>query len=100
MRQFDELLHADRATLSAIVQAIDLATWSTALRGASEELSQRVLQLLGPRTAQRLQTELSRPKAVRLDEVESAQKHIIEAAHRLTDSTGPVMQSARERQHA
>jgi len=90
LRQFDELLRADRATLTAALQAVELADWSIALRGASEELRRRVLELLAPRSAQRLRAELDQPKPVRLDEVESAQSRIIDVARRLCDGAAAL----------
>jgi flagellar biosynthesis/type III secretory pathway M-ring protein FliF/YscJ len=92
---FEDLRRLAPASLQAVLGAVDSRLWAPALRGASRELSERILTHMPARAAVLLRHEIEFPGPVRLGDVETAQQEILEVVRRL-DHTGDLMLDYRE----
>ena len=82
---FDDLLRFSDADVQTIAKQIDCSQWALALKGASEELRQKVLVNLPKRTAARLSETISQLGPVRLSAVERARRQIVDVIRRLEE---------------
>jgi type III secretory pathway lipoprotein EscJ len=95
INQFEDLRRLAPESLQAVLEAVDSRLWAPALRGASRELTQRILQHLPARTATLLREEIEYLGPVRLGDVEAAQHEILEVVRRL-DHAGDLVLVNRE----
>ena len=65
---------------------VEAAQWAMALKGASEELKNKILGNMSQRASQMLREEMEFLGAVRLSEVEAVQQQIVDIVRRLEDS--------------
>lgn len=92
---FEDLRWLAPSSLQAVLGAVDSRLWAPALRGASRELSERILTHMPARAAVLLRHEIEFPGPVRLGDVETAQQEILEVVRRL-DHTGDLVLEDRE----
>ncbi|QDT39060.1 flagellar motor switch protein FliG [Stratiformator vulcanicus] len=83
---FDDLLKLDSKAIQALLKEVDNSQWAVALKGASEEIKQKVLGNLSQRAAERLNEEMGYLGPVKVSEVEAVQQQIVDAVRRLEDS--------------
>lgn len=83
---FDDLLKLDDKAIQALLKEVDNSQWSVALKGASEEIRQKVLGNLSQRAAELLREEMEFLGPVRLSDVETIQQQVVDAVRRLEDS--------------
>jgi flagellar motor switch protein FliG len=74
--EFHEIENWSKDRLAEVLRDIPLNLWATALKGASEGLFRRALSCLTPETAQRLKSAVCADEAVRLNDIEDAQRII------------------------
>jgi flagellar motor switch protein FliG len=82
---FDDLVHIDESGIREIVTRADKKTLTIALKGASEEIRQRFLKNMSKRAGEMLREEMDVLGAVRLREVEKAQREIVAVARKLEE---------------
>ena len=75
---FQEIESLDDETLRVVLQGTDNCQWAVALKGASENMRQRVLTTLAVQIAQVLKNEINSLGPTRLSEISAAQAQIIE----------------------
>jgi flagellar motor switch protein FliG len=92
---FEDLRWLAPSSLQAVLGAVDSRLWAPALRGASRELSERILTHMPARAAVLLRHEIEFPGPVRLGDVETAQHEILEVVRRL-DHTGDLVLEDRQ----
>ena len=82
---FDDLARIDENGLRELVQRADKKTLTIALKGASEELRQRIFGNMSKRAADMMREEMDVMGAVRVREVEKAQQAIVAVARSLEE---------------
>ena len=90
---FDDLLKLDDKAIQAVLKEVDNNQWAIALKGASDELKQKVLGNLSERAAELLREEMQYAGPQRVSDVEAMQAQIVEVVRRLEDSGQIVVAS-------
>lgn len=90
---FDDLLKLDDKAIQSLLKEVDNSQWALALKGANEEIQQKVLGNLSQRAADLLREEMEFLGPVRVSDVEGMQQQIVDAVRRLEDS-GEIVVSA------
>ncbi|QDT17641.1 flagellar motor switch protein FliG [Alienimonas californiensis] len=83
---FDDLLKLDNKAIQALLKEVDTSRWALALKGAGQELTDKVLGNLSQRAADMLREEMDYLGPVKLSEVEAAQGAVVDTVRRLEDS--------------
>jgi len=87
---FENLLKVDDRGMQAILREVQADTLATALKGADEEICEKVFKNMSSRAAEILRDDISTKGPVRLSEVEQAQKEVLAVALRLAEE-GTIM---------
>ena len=87
---FDNLIDVDDRGIQAILREVNQDSLLKAIKGADEELKNKITGNMSARAAEMLLDDLEALGPVRLSEVETAQKEILSVARRLADS-GEIM---------
>jgi flagellar motor switch protein FliG len=82
---FDNLLKVDDRGMQAILREVQADTLATALKGADEEIRDKVFKNMSSRAAEILRDDIATKGPVRLSEVEQAQKEVLGVALRLAE---------------
>jgi flagellar motor switch protein FliG len=88
---FDNLLKVDDRGMQSILREVQADTLATALRGADEEISEKVFKNMSKRAAEILRDDIASKGPVRLSDVEQAQKEILAVALRLAEEGSIVL---------
>ncbi len=87
---FDNLVDVDDRGIQAILREVQQDALLKAIKGADEELKEKIMRNMSKRAAEMLADDLEALGPVRISEVETAQKEILSVARRLSDS-GEIM---------
>lgn len=87
---FENLLKVDDRGMQSILREVQADTLATALKGADEEVREKVFKNMSSRAAEILKDDISTKGPVRLSEVEQAQKEVLAVALRLAEE-GTIM---------
>ena len=87
---FEDVVTLDDASIQRIVREVENNDLAKALKGATEEVKERIFRNISKRAAEMLQEELDFMGPVRLREVEDAQQKIVSAIRRL-DEAGEII---------
>ncbi|MEL7384543.1 MAG: flagellar motor switch protein FliG [Pseudomonadota bacterium] len=87
---FDNLVDVDDRGIQAILREVQQDALLKAIKGADEELKDKIMRNMSKRAAEMLADDLEALGPVRISEVETAQKEILSVARRLSDS-GEIM---------
>lgn len=82
---FDNLIMSDDKSLQTLLRMVDTDLLVLALKGADEPLQEKLFGCMSKRAAANILDEMEALGPVRLTEVQSAQKEIINVARRLSD---------------
>jgi flagellar motor switch protein FliG len=82
---FDNLLKVDDRGMQSILREVQADTLATALKGADEEIREKVFKNMSKRAAEILRDDIASKGPVRLSDVEQAQKEILAVAMRLAE---------------
>jgi flagellar motor switch protein FliG len=82
---FDNLIMADDKSLQTLLRSVDNEMLILSLKGADEQLREKIFSCMSTRAAANIQDEMGAMGPVRLTEVQEAQKQIISVARRLSD---------------
>jgi len=83
---FDDLLKLDDKAIQSLLKEVENNQWAVALKGASEEIKQKVLGNLSQRAADLLKEEMQYLGPVKLSDVEAMQSQIVDVVRRLEDA--------------
>ncbi len=83
---FDNLSEVDDRGIQTLLREIATDTLKVALRGADQNLQEKILGNMSKRAAEILKDDMEAMGPVRLTDVESAQKEILNIARRMADS--------------
>ncbi|WP_430456125.1 flagellar motor switch protein FliG [Rheinheimera sp.] len=87
---FENLLEVDDRAIQAILREVQQDVLMKALKGADDNLKEKILKNMSKRAAEMLADDLEAMGPVRVSEVETAQKEILSTARRLADA-GEIM---------
>jgi flagellar motor switch protein FliG len=87
---FEDLLEIEDRSIQLILREVQSESLIVALKGASEELREKIFKNMSQRAAEMLREDLEAKGPVKLSEVESEQKEILKIVRRLADE-GQVM---------
>jgi flagellar motor switch protein FliG len=87
---FDNLADVDDRAIQAILREVQQDALLKAIKGAEEELRNKITKNMSKRAAEMLIDDLEAMGPVRISEVETAQKEILSVARRLADA-GEIM---------
>ena len=87
---FDNLADVDDRAIQAILREVQQEALLKAIKGAEDELKDKITKNMSKRAAEMLIDDLEAMGPVRISEVETAQKEILSVARRLADS-GEIM---------
>lgn len=90
---FENLLDIDDRGMQAILREVQADTLATALKGADEEIREKIFKNMSKRAAEILRDDIASKGPVRLSEVEQAQKEILAVVLRLSEE-GTIMLTA------
>ena len=88
---FETLLLSDDKSLQTLLRAVDDDLIVLALKGADDELRNKLFGCMSQRAAANIQDEMEALGPVRLTEVQEAQKQIIAIARRMSDEGSIVL---------
>ncbi len=83
---FEDVNKLTDKDVQAVLKNVESAQWAMALKGASEEMKQKILGNMSQRAAQMLEEEMEYLGPVRLTEVESVQQQIVDVIRKLEDA--------------
>ena len=86
---FEDIAKLSDKDMQSVLKNVETAQWAMALKGASEDLKQKVLGNMSQRAAAILTEEIDYLGAVRLSEVEAIQQQVVDIVRRL-EETGEV----------
>ena len=87
---FDNLLDIDDRGVQAILREVQADVLATALKGADEEIREKIFKNMSKRAAEILRDDIAAKGPVRLSDVEQAQKEVLGVALRLAEE-GTIM---------
>ncbi|TWT62046.1 flagellar motor switch protein FliG [Rubinisphaera italica] len=90
---FDDLMKLDNKAIQSLLKEVDNSQWALALKGASEEIREKILSNLSQRASEMLREEMEFLGSVRVSDVEAMQSQIVDVVRRLEDS-GEIAVSA------
>ena len=90
---FDNLLDIDDRGMQAILREVQADSLATALKGADEEIREKIFKNMSKRAAEILRDDIASKGPVRVSEVEQAQKEILAVVLRLSEE-GTIMLTA------
>jgi flagellar motor switch protein FliG len=82
---FDDLIEVDDRSIQLILREIQSESLIIALKGANEELREKIFKNMSQRAAEMLREDLEAKGPVRVSEVEAEQKEILKVVRRLAD---------------
>jgi flagellar motor switch protein FliG len=91
MFTFEDLLKLDDKSIQMVLKEVASETLVISLKGASQELREKVRSNMSSRAAESMREDLESRGPVRLSEVEAQQKEILKVVRRLTDEGQIVM---------
>jgi flagellar motor switch protein FliG len=83
---FEDISKLSDKGIQSVLKNVETSQWAMALKGASEELKQKILGNMSQRAAALLAEEMEYLGPVRLAEVESVQQQIVDIVRRLEDA--------------
>jgi len=88
---FENLNDVDDRGIQALLREVSSDILTLALKGADEEIKEKILRNMSKRAAEMLREDMEARGPVRLSEVEAAQKEILTTARRLADEGDIVL---------
>jgi flagellar motor switch protein FliG len=83
---FDDINKLSDKDVQIVLKNVEAAQWAMALKGASEDLRNKILGNMSVRASQMLKEEIDFLGPVRLSEVEAVQQQIVDTIRRLEDT--------------
>ena len=90
MFTFEDVNKLDNKAVQSVLKEVSSDVLVIALKGASNELKEKILSNMSSRAAEALKEDLESRGPVRLSEVEAQQKEILKVVRRLSDE-GQIM---------
>ncbi len=95
---FEDVNKFSNKDVQTVLKNVETSQWAMALKGASEELKNKILGNMSQRAADMLREEMDYLGPVRLSNVEQVQQQIVDIVRRLEDSGEISMQASEEKE--
>ncbi|MDR1492688.1 MAG: flagellar motor switch protein FliG [Planctomycetaceae bacterium] len=82
---FEDILKLADPDIQAILKNVETSQWASALKGASEELKEKIFRNMSKRAAKMLQEEMDFLGPMRASDVERVQQEIVDVVRKLED---------------
>ena len=92
---FEDLAKFGDKDIQSVLKNVETSQWATALKGASEELTQKIMRNMSARASETLKEEMGYLGPVKRSAVEQMQQQIVDTVRRLED-TGEITRTAGE----
>ncbi len=86
MFTFEDLIKLDDRSLQRVLREVDMRELAVALKGASEELKEKIFRNMSQRAAQILREEMDFMGPVRLRDVTAAQRRVVDIVRKLEEA--------------
>ena len=96
---FDDIIRFNDKDIQSVLKNVETSQWAMALKGASDELKEKIFRNMSKRGAKLLQEEMEFLGSVRVSSVEQMQQQIVDIIRLLEDS-GEIVLSAGEEEEA
>lgn len=96
---FDDIIKLSDKDMQAVLQAVEVSQWAMSLKGANQEVKDKVFGNMSERAAKMLAEEIDFLGAVRLADVETVQQEVVDAVRRL-EETGKITISSGNEEEA
>jgi flagellar motor switch protein FliG len=83
---FEDISKLGDRDIQALLKNVETAQWAMSLKGASQQLQDKVMRNMSTRAAENLREEMEYLGSVRISEVESVQQKIVDIVRHLEDS--------------
>ncbi len=83
---FDDLLKLDDKAIRSLLKEVENNQWAIALKGAADEIRQKIFGNLSQRAAETLKEEMEFLGPIKLSDVEGVQQQIVDIVRRLEDA--------------
>jgi flagellar motor switch protein FliG len=93
---FEDIAKFAARDIQSLLKSIESSQWALALKGASEELKEKILGNMSQRAAEMLREEMDYLGAVKLSSVEAQQQQIVDIIRRLEDAGEIEIKSGEE----
>lgn len=87
---FDDIINLDDKAIQTLLKEVDNSQWAMALKGASDEIRDKIMGNLSQRAAENLNEEMEYLGPVKLSDVEGVQQQIVDTIRRL-EETGEIV---------
>ncbi len=96
MFTFEDMVSLDKAAITEVLKAVDKADLMLALKSSPEELKEKFFSAMSERAREAFEEEMQFLGAVKMKDVEAAQRRIVEAVNQLAESGTIQMGSSEE----
>lgn len=93
---FDDIVRFNDKDIQTVLKNVETSQWAMALKGASEELRDKIFRNMSKRGAKLLQEEMEFLGSVRVSSVEQMQQQIVDIIRLLEDSGELILSGAEE----
>jgi flagellar motor switch protein FliG len=93
---FEDINKFSGKDVQTVLKNVETSQWAMALKGASEELKQKIMSNMSQRAADMLREEMEYLGPVRLSSVEQVQQQIVDVVRRLEDAGEVSLQASDE----
>ena len=83
---FEDISKLGDRDIQTLLKNVENSQWATALKGASEELREKILSNMSKRASEMLREEMDYLGPVRLSDVEQMQQQLVDVVRRLEDA--------------
>jgi flagellar motor switch protein FliG len=83
---FDDLMKLDNKSIQLLLKEVDNNQWAVALKGASDDVRQKIFGNLSQRAAETLKEEMEFLGPTRVSDVEAMQQQVVDVVRRLEDA--------------
>ncbi|GAB4135767.1 MAG: flagellar motor switch protein FliG [Planctomycetaceae bacterium] len=83
---FEDILKLSDKAIQTLLKEVEYSQWATALKGASEEIKQKIMGNLSQRAAESLKEDMEYLGPVRVSDVEAMQQQIVDTIRKLEDA--------------
>ena len=83
---FDDIIKFSDKDIQTVMKNVESSQWAVALKGASEELKEKIMSNMSKRAGDLLEEEIDYLGPVRLSTVEQTQQQIVDVVRRLEDA--------------
>jgi flagellar motor switch protein FliG len=95
---FEDLCKLTDKDIQGVLKNVETSQWAMALKGASNELKEKIMGNLSQRAAGMLSEEIQYLGAVRLADVEQVQQQIVDVVRRLEDAGEITVHAGEEKE--